>query len=255
MYKRSLGAGDVSRQLNARQLNACLHAAAGKVGFIPGVFQTANCLQTFALCKKRSVVVVVQGRCHHYISHATAIYVSPAAQSLFDNWCELNRMNRFNNDGLNTSSFIRFLKRRLVFFKARVSSITCRSVVTAVEILGCISRCTGVASSLTLNSVVSRWTWRKHRKSLQKIKVGVVSLTPRRAATFPPFFSPYLKLIVQTFRAWFFFFSPNLNLTLGVELSHTLLLRGAQDHQDDAFSLINVSFANSGLHVPQCSFW
>lgn len=49
-----------------------------------------------------------------------------------------------------------------------------------------------------------------------------------------------------------FFFLPNLNLTLGVELSHTLLLRGAQDHQDDAFSLINVSFANSGLHVPQC---
>lgn len=87
MYKQSLGAGDVSRQLNARQLNACLHAAAGKVGFIPGVFQTANCLQTFALSKKHSVVVVVvvQGRCHHYISHATAIYVSPAAQSLFDN--------------------------------------------------------------------------------------------------------------------------------------------------------------------------
>lgn len=49
----------------------------------------------------------------------------------------------------------------------------------------------------------------------------------------------------------------NRNSTLVVELSRTLVPRLVQDHRGDAFSLVNVSFPNSGLPVPQCecSIW
>lgn len=136
-YRRinSLGAGDVSPHLTAKQFNACLHTSVGKHllfgtggGWGVGEDPFSNS-QSFAnICTLRGTVVAVQGRYHFRVSRQETSSLCFRAQPLCDKRCKLNWMNSFDDDhGLNMSNFMRFLEKT----SASVPSVSCLSVATA----------------------------------------------------------------------------------------------------------------------------